>query len=258
MDDIANHAFSPATHLRVVSRGSHAAEHEIRSILDGQLITMVLQPIVRLRDRKVVGVEALSRFEAEPPRAPNEWFALADEVGLGVDLEVLAIRKALELLPTLPANVYLSVNVSPATVIGGYLGAALFGTRWSRIVLEVTEHAAVEDYAELNRALQPLKELGARLAVDDAGSGYASLRHILNIAPDIIKLDLSMSREVATNRGARAVVAALVSFARESGSVVVAEGIETPEQLNALQAQGVHYGQGYLLGEPRAPRGAPK
>ena len=240
--------------LRVVHPEQPAAQAQIRAILECEQFDIVLQPIVRLRDRQIVGVEALSRFTAEPSRAPNEWFALANDVGLGVDLEVLAMRKAIELLPTLPSNVYLSVNVSPATVTGGFLGASLIGTRWSRIVLEVTEHAAVEDYAALNRALLPLKDLGARLAVDDAGSGYASLQHILNIAPDIIKLDMSMAREAASNRGARAVVAALVSFARESGSVVVAEGIETPEQLNALQAQGVHYGQGYLLGKPSAPR----
>jgi len=241
-------------HLTVIHREQSSAAAEVEAILRYDQISVVLQPIVRLRDRKIVGVEALSRFTAEPPRKPHKWFALAHEVGLGVDLEVFAIQKALELLPTLPTNIYMSVNVSPATLIGGYLGALLFGTRWSRIVLEVTEHAAVGDYAALNRALQPLKELGARLAVDDAGAGYASLRHIASIAPDIIKLDMSMARDVASDRGARAVVAALVSFARESGSVVVAEGIETTEQLNALQAQGVHYGQGYLLGRPSTPK----
>ena len=102
-------------------------------------------------------------------------------------------------------------------------------------------------------AIQPLKKLGARLAVDDAGAGFASLRHILSVAPDIIKLDLAMTRDVATDRGSRAMVAALVSFARESGAVVVAEGIETKEQLRALNDLGVDYGQGYLLGRPRRP-----
>jgi EAL domain-containing protein (putative c-di-GMP-specific phosphodiesterase class I) len=243
-------------HLTALHREQPSAAAEIQAILRNDLISVVFQPIVRLRDRQVVGVEALSRFTAEPTRKPHKWFALAHEVGLGADLECFAIQKALELLPTLPGNVYLSVNVSPETLIGGYLGPALFGTRWSRIVLEVTEHAAVGDYAALNRALAPLKELGARLAVDDAGAGYASLRHIASIAPDIIKLDMSMAHDIATDRGARAVVAALVAFARESESVVVAGGVETPEQLRALQAQGVHYGQGYLLGKPERPRGA--
>lgn len=243
-----------AYHLMSVHSEQPSSAAEIEAILRNDLISVVFQPIVRFRDRKVVGVEALSRFTAEPSRKPHKWFSLAHEVGLGVELEVFAIRKALDLLPTLPPNVYMSVNVSPATLIGGYLDAALFGTGWSRIVLEVSEHAAVGDYTALNRALAPLKELGARLAVDDAGSGYASLRHIASIAPDIIKLDMSMARDVATDRGARAVVAALVAFARESGSAVVAVGIETHEQLDALHAQGVHYGQGYLLGKPGAPR----
>ena len=230
-----------------------AARARIRYVLEHEQITTYLQPIVRLRGRKVVGVEALSRFTATPIRPPNEWFVEAVAVGLGEELELLAMKSALSLLDTLPSNVYLSVNVSPVTVVAASLGICFWGTQWSRVVLEITEHAAVRDYAALNEAIQPLKKLGARLAVDDAGAGFASLRHILSVAPDIIKLDLAMTRDVATDRGSRAMVAALVSFARESGAVVVAEGIETKEQLRALNDLGVDYGQGYLLGRPTRP-----
>src|SRR5439155_24763039 len=146
--------------------------------------------------------------------------------------------------------VYLSVNVSPTTVVNASLGICFWGTNWSRVVLEITEHAPVEDYRALNDALSPLQKAGARLAVDDAGAGFASLKHILSVAPDIIKLDMDMSRNVVHDRGARAMVAALVSFGRESGAVVIAEGIETKDQLKALGELGVGYGQGFLLGRP--------
>lgn len=230
-----------------------ASRARIQSVLKSEQINTVLQPIVYLRGRKVVGAEALSRFPQTPVRPPNEWFAEAAEVSLGEELELLAIKAAVARLDSLPGNVYLSVNVSPTTVVNASLGICFWGTNWSRIVLEITEHAPVADYAALNGALAPLKKAGARLAVDDAGAGFASLRHILSVAPNIIKLDIEMSRNAVNDRGSRAMVAALVSFARESGAVVVAEGIETNAQLDALRDLGVEYGQGYLLGRPTTP-----
>ena len=242
-----------AAGIRIVEpAGAKDADKRARiaEILKTEQIATVLQPIVQLRGRKVVGVEALSRFPQTPLRPPNEWFAEAGEVGLGEELELLAIKTALRRLDSLPGNVYLSVNVSPTTVVNASLGACFWGTTWSRVVLEITEHAPVLDYRALNAALEPLKKGGARLAVDDAGAGFASLKHILSVAPDVIKVDMGISRDVVEDRGARAMIAALVSFARETGAVVVAEGIESKEQLRALNDLGVGYGQGYLLGRP--------
>jgi EAL domain-containing protein (putative c-di-GMP-specific phosphodiesterase class I) len=227
------------------------ARERIAGVLRSEQINTLLQPIVQMRGaRKVVGVEALSRFPIAPVRPPNEWFAEAADVGLGEELELLAIKTALTQLDSLPNHLYISVNVSPNTVVNASLGICFWGTNWSRVVLEITEHAPVEDYQALNDAIAPLKKAGARLAVDDAGARFASLKHIVSVAPDIIKLDMVMSRNAVTDRGTRAMVAALVSFARESGAVVVAEGIETYEQLDLLRDLGVDYGQGYLLGRP--------
>ena len=246
-----------AAGIRIVEPTTDAeARARIAQILKDERINTLLQPIVQMRGRKVVGVEALSRFPQTPIRPPNEWFAEALEVGLGEELELLAIKAALTLLDSLPSNVYLSVNVSPTTVVNASLGVCFWGINWSRVVLEITEHAPVPDYKALNDALTPLRKAGARLAVDDAGARFASLKHILSVAPDIIKLDLAMCRGVETDRGSRAMVAALVSFARESGAAVVAEGIETYEQMDALRDLGVDYGQGYLLGRPTAPGNA--
>ena len=241
-----------AADIRIV--GPTAIDPEARArithILETENLNTLLQPIVQLRGRKVVGVEALSRFPQTPLRPPNEWFAEALDVGLGEELELLAIKRALTRLESLPGSVYLSINVSPATVVNANLGICFWGTNWSRVVLEITEHAPVDDYEALNDALAPLKKAGVRLAVDDAGAGFASLKHILSVAPDIIKVDMEMSRDIVTDRGSRAMVAALVSFARETSALVVAEGIETYEQLDVLRDLGVDQGQGYLLGRP--------
>jgi EAL domain-containing protein (putative c-di-GMP-specific phosphodiesterase class I) len=118
------------------------------------------------------------------------------------------------------------------------------------VVIEVTEHAPVRDYERLAAALQPLRERGLRLAVDDAGSGYSGLRHILRLAPDILKLDIDLTRGINTDRSRHAMSVALVRFAEEMDMVTVAEGIETEEELEALRELAVPWGQGYLLGRP--------
>ena len=140
-----------AADIRLVEPTEHpdktAARERVLDVLESEQITTLLQPIVQLRSRKIVGVEALSRFACTPLRAPNEWFAEAVEVGLGEELELLAMRSALALLDTLPTNIYLSVNISPTTVVNASLGICFWGTQWSRVVLEITEHAHVPDYA---------------------------------------------------------------------------------------------------------------
>ena len=121
--------------------------------------------------------------------------------------------------------------------------------------MEITEHEPVEDYEELAGALRPLRELGVRIAIDDAGAGYASLRHTLALAPDIVKVDIALTSAIDTDRAKRALASALISFADEMGITIVAEGIETEASLRTLVDLGVRYGQGFHLARP-APLGS--
>ncbi len=222
----------------------------IRAALEPGAIVPVFQPIVDLVSTRVVGYEALSRFQLEPRRGPDAWLAEAAEVGLQEELEYAAIRLATDRFDDLPAGAYLSLNLSPSSCLSQRLEHALLGLPAERVVIEVTENAPVPDYQALRAGLQPLKAIGGRLAIDDAGAGFAGLRHIVRLAPDIIKLDVALTRDVDTDRARRAMAAALVSFAGEMGIVIVAEGIETQAEFDTLRSLGVRYGQGYLMGRP--------
>ncbi len=226
-----------------------AARGEIERFMAGDGLSMVYQPIVDLRSRSVVGMEALARFRSLPLRAPDEWFAEAVRLELGVQLELASVRQALRILPGLPPEVYLSINCSHRAAVSTEL-ASLLSVDAPRIVLEITEHEAVEDYDALLGALAGLRSIGARLAIDDAGAGFASMHHTLRLVPDIVKLDISLTRDIDADRAKHALAAALVSFADEMGMVIVAEGIETAAELDALLALGVPQGQGYYLAEP--------
>lgn len=222
----------------------------VQSVLDNQAFSMVFQPIVLLREHRIVGYEALTRFSATPARSPDKWFAEAAKVGLQAKLELAAIDKALQVLDALPADTYLSFNVSPDTLWSEKLLPMLEPIALNRIVLEVTEHVSIPDYGKFKAVLAPLRERGVTLAVDDAGAGYASLRHILKLKPDIIKLDNSLTSNIDTDPDSRALAMALIQFARESGSKIIAEGVETQSQLDVLRQLKVSKAQGYLLGHP--------
>ncbi|MFT3667892.1 MAG: EAL domain-containing protein [Pseudoxanthomonas sp.] len=211
---------------------------------------VVYQPIYRSSERRVIGVECLSRFKLEPQRTPDVWFAEAREIGLGVRLELNAILSALDGLRGIPGDFYVALNVSPQTIISGGIDGYIDDLDPHRVVLEITEHSLVDDYGLLNNRLTSLREAGVRVAVDDAGAGYASMRHVLAIHPDIIKLDLSLTRDIDTDSPRRALAAALIEFARQTQSHVVAEGVETASELAALQALGVDDVQGYHLARP--------
>lgn len=208
------------------------------------------QPIVELATGRVMGYEALARFEIEPRRSPDRWFAAAEEAGLREELELAAVRAAYSDFEALPPSAYLSLNLSPGTLVADRLRRAVATLADPRIVVEVTEHAAVDDYAALERALGPIRSAGGRLAVDDAGAGFASLRHILRLRPDIIKLDVELTRGIEADRGFRSLAAALVAFGAEMSITLVAEGIETRSQRDALLSLGVHGGQGWHFGPP--------
>lgn len=222
----------------------------IQHVLAEQSLTVLVQPIVDLRTGLVVGGEALSRFAGHPNPTPDRWFADAETVGLGVELELMAVQAAIDRSTSMPGSAYLSVNVSPTTAVSEELFDILCRATGRRLVLELTEHADVTDYQALHEALDCLRSRGIRIAVDDTGSGFASLRHILNLRPDIIKLDLALVRGIHTDPARRALAKGMLTFACEIGADIVAEGIETGGELAVLRDIGIPHGQGYHLGRP--------
>lgn len=245
--DVAARLIS-AEERAMLERAGHEAQ--IRQVLQGDRHRILYQPIVDLQANAVLGFEALSRFHAEPRQSPDRWFDLAHEVGLGFELEARAIHRALEGLDSLREDLFVSVNMSPQHILTGALDDIFDGYALDRVVLEITEHAIVDHYEDLGRLMRPLRERGMQVAVDDAGAGYASFRHILNLEPDRIKLDMSLTRNIDTDKSRRALAAAFARFAGETGISLVAEGVETSSEVAALSDLGVHKLQGYFIGRP--------
>jgi EAL domain-containing protein (putative c-di-GMP-specific phosphodiesterase class I) len=243
---------------RVLGAGvaAHTTAHEVRERVEAMLADRTLltafQPIRALDTGAVIGAEALTRFLSSSGISPEAWFTEADSVGLGVDLELLALRTALTAATSLPSSIYVAVNVSPTVCVDPRLGEVLEGSGIParRVVLEVTERHPVSDYGPLAAALSGLRRRGVRIAVDDAGAGFASMRHILQLKPDLIKLDRDIVAGIDSDQGQRALGAAMVGFAEQIGAVLIAEGIETDAELEAVTDLGMHAGQGYLLGRP--------
>jgi len=196
-----------------------------------------------------VGAEALARFSDDPVR-PDAWFSQADEVGLRLPLEFAAAATALGSLDGHPDLGYLSINLSPDAILDPLFATFLEGADRSRIVLEITEHAPVDDYAAVAQALDEHRSAGLRIAVDDAGAGFASFRHILKLRPDFIKVDMSLVRDIHLDPVRQALTESIVTFSRTVGASLVAEGVETQEELDTLARLGVTLMQGYLLCPP--------
>jgi EAL domain-containing protein (putative c-di-GMP-specific phosphodiesterase class I) len=225
-------------------------EDRLEAVLRADGLRMVYQPIVDVTTGLVVGFESLARFTSDPYRTPDIWFAEAGQVGRLVELESQAIRLALAGAAGLPDSVYVTVNASPETIVKGALADVLRGQPLERLVVEVTEHQAIERYEDIAEAIAPLQRRGLRIAIDDAGAGYASFRHVLNLHPHIVKLDNSITRAIDVDRSRRALAAALCGFAAETGCGIVAEGVETAAELDAVRALGIGKAQGYHLGRP--------
>lgn len=237
-------------HPAVVREMHRRATHRL---LQDEDLTIAFQPIVDLESGCVVGVEALSRFPTRPDVTPDVVFSEAWNADLGLELELLAVRRALEESRLLDPSIYVTVNVSPVVLANPAFVDALkaSGVDLRRVVVEVTEHASVTDYTTLERPRQRLRDLGVRLAIDDAGAGYSSLRHIVTLSPDIIKIDRALVADLDKDRARRALVMAVVVYAVEIGpTLVVAEGVETEAELDALRSLAVDAAQGYLTGRP--------
>jgi EAL domain-containing protein (putative c-di-GMP-specific phosphodiesterase class I) len=235
---------------RKAAEAYEESARRIEHVLAGDLLSIVFQPIVSLADGRLVGTEALSRFDAEPRRPPNEWFAEADAVGRGVELELRAVARALARFDELPAGAYMSVNASPLAAVAPELKDLLRGAPARRIVLELTEHTQVEDYGALLDALERSRDEGVRIAADDTGAGYAGLQHLLRLHPNVVKLDIALTRNIDADPARRALASALVTFACEIGAVLVAEGVESLAELRSLRGLGIASAQGYRLGRP--------
>jgi EAL domain-containing protein (putative c-di-GMP-specific phosphodiesterase class I) len=235
-------------------RHREQAVERIGRLIDGDGLDIALQPIVDLDSRGVVGAEALARFSDENgERLPTEeTFLDAHALGLGVELELAVIELALSNQSRLPEGLYLALNVSPALLGRPELESLVErGEQGDRpLVVELTEHQAVEDYAQLDGALERLRAHGVRVAVDDVGSGFASFRHVTRVKPEILKLDRSLVSGIDDDPVRRSLASAIVSFARDVNAIVVSEGIESGDELSCLMELAVGCGQGFYLARP--------
>jgi EAL domain-containing protein (putative c-di-GMP-specific phosphodiesterase class I) len=234
------------------------ARDELRESIQGLIasddVALAFQPIFDLRNTSCLGVEVLARFPPPFP-PPDRTFLRAEHVGLGLELEELVVVRAWPLLEELPPGRFLALNLTPPAV----LALARRAHRrpeidLSSIVVEVTEHRAIDTYGEIRHELEQLRRRGLRLAVDDAGAGYASLRHVLELRPDLLKVDRSLIHGLAGDAARQAAVSSFVSLSRDLEALVVAEGVETSEDLDAARALGMDAAQGYLLGRPSTDR----
>ena len=238
-------------------------QRALDDVVDGNGRRTVLQPIVDLTTGRAVAAEGLTRFTARHPLRPGvtapsaagHWFDDAARLGLREDLELVTADAALDLLDAVPADIAVCVNLGPETLMTPRLGALLNGRDLTRVVLEITEHSPVQDYEALTGALQPYRAAGLRLAIDDAGSGYSSLRHVLAMEPDLVKVDMALTRGADADVARRTLLSALAGFASHTGCQLVAEGVETRGELTAVRTCGITLVQGYVLARPSSDTG---
>jgi EAL domain-containing protein (putative c-di-GMP-specific phosphodiesterase class I) len=207
----------------------------------------VFQPVRNLATDQIVGYEALSRFDA--PVTTQRLFVQAGLLGRQLDLEIATLRAAVTAAAALPPGSWVSVNSSASLLVETETIGSILKSLDRPVVIELSEHDIVTDYEPIGLALKRLGP-GCTLAVDDAGAGFASLRHILEVRPAYVKLDIGLVQGVATDLTRRALIAGFVHFARDARFALIAEGIEEPADLRMLKKLGVSLGQGFLLGRP--------
>jgi EAL domain-containing protein (putative c-di-GMP-specific phosphodiesterase class I)/CheY-like chemotaxis protein len=235
-------------HRELGESEARQAVERVRRVLDERRFETVFQPIIDLADGRSVGFEALTRFPGSSLQGPEVWFADAGAVGLRIELELATAAEAVRRFGQRLPGAFLALNFSPTTL--PYCRGVLQQLGGQQIVVEITEHAAIDDYEALAPSLDALRADGVLLAVDDAGAGFASLRHALHLSPDIIKLDVSLTRGIDGDRRRHALATGLIGFAKELGASIVAEGIETTAELETLRELGVSCGQGFYLARP--------
>ena len=235
------------TPLLVARRETATARAAIEGIIATASYRPVYQPIVELAGGRTVGFEALTRFA--DGRRPDLVFSAAEQVGLGLELELATLEVAIRTAHDLPPDAWLSLNVSPTLVVQADGLARVLAGRDRSVVLEITEHVAIENYRAVRSAID---RLGAevRVAVDDTGAGIANFSHLVELRPTLLKIDVSLIRDLDTDLARQAVVVGLVHFAAKAGCQVIAEGIETESERVTADALGVTLGQGFLMARP--------
>ncbi len=222
----------------------------VRRILEQGAYRTVFQPVSSLATGKVIGVEALTRFTLGTLDSPAWWFKEAHAAALGVELELATLQRALETAVELPEGISLSVNVSPAAMLDARTIVALTRRRVRDVVVEITEQAPLHGHPQLLQAREKLRGMGIRVAVDDVVATRASVRHLLRLKPDEAKADLSLTARLEDDWRSRFLARNLVRVAHRKGAHVVAEGIETPFQLETWRRLGADAVQGFLLATP--------
>jgi len=222
----------------------------ILAVLNSDGLQMAWQPIVDATTGAIVAVESLARFQTDPYRPPNEWFSEAVELGIGTELEKAAFAKGMAIREHLPPDIYVGCNLSGSTLIEPTFQEFLRQQSLEQIVLEITEHDMIADYGALIPSLSEFRSRGLRLAIDDFGAGYAGFRHIVELNPDTIKLDMSLVRNIDSSPTIQSVVRALVGFAQERNTKLLAEGVETQAELDMLISLGIKRVQGYFFYKP--------
>jgi len=234
--------------------GQHSARGALRRLIEGDGLSMVVQPIVDLRDGSIHAYEALARFGEPGSGGPLEWFALADELGERDALERACLREALELFCRRPQRARLTVNLSAPVLLDPRTLRMLSQSRdLTGLVIEITEEALVQSAEQLNETIAPLRARGVQLAVDDMGAGYSGLGQIMAVHPSYLKLDRSLITGIDSDRERAELVGALSGYAERVQSLLVAEGIETESELQTLIELGVPLVQGFYLGRPGKP-----
>ena len=237
---------------------------DLTDLLRSQDVSMVYQPLVDLAERRVIGYEALTRLPGGQFRSPDLVFKVASDMGVLWNLERLCRKRALETLPQLSDEQRLFLNVEPDSFYDPWLRSSEFleeladsGLEPSRVVLELTERAAVKDYVSMRKVLREVRKLGYPLALDDVGSGYAGLQTIAEIRPDYLKMDMALIRNLHLDPIRRELIRTIGAFADSTGITLIAEGVETVAELETLAGTGVRCAQGYLFARPDSPPDAP-
>jgi diguanylate cyclase (GGDEF)-like protein len=238
----------------ISGQGPGGAMDALERLIGGEGLEMVVQPIVSVPEGTVHAYEALARFRLGSSSSPLHWFALADEFAVRDRLELACVREALALLPGLPGDTLLTVNLSGPVLVDPRTRRLLEGAPGlDRLIVELTENSLLEDTPGLNAEMDRLSQMGIQFAVDDMGAGYSGLRQVSTVRPRYLKLDRSLISGIDTDSDRGALVAAMVGYVRQTGGHLVAEGVETEAELETLTALGVRLIQGFLLGRPGAP-----
>jgi EAL domain-containing protein (putative c-di-GMP-specific phosphodiesterase class I) len=228
------------------------SRNKIEAVLGDKMLMTAFQPVRQLPEGHLIGVEALTRFVSDDGASADHWFSEAESVGLGADLEIAALLRALTAAQSVPEHLFIALNLTPATCLDPRIQGLLEHSQLAmdRIIIELTGQVPLDQYDSLAAGLAPLRQRGLRLAVDGGGAGFTSMDQVLVLRPDVIKLDRRFIEDIDTSEGQLLRVAAMAELARSIDAELAAEGVETDAELAAVTALGMTAAQGYLLGRP--------